>query len=312
MSREILLSPKLESARQRLLHKFETEAGVIDPEKGSFDTPWVNQDIDTRLTEDAATLVAQRFKGSRVTRVVGIPTMGIHFAYATAVKLGGINLVPGRKGTDIPPEWRDRIIIPVRVKSLTRTASYRQFAFNAPLTPEDHLLVVDDFCARGGTGLAVVSEFLKMGVAVSYAVYCAKLFQGGFQRIQDLGVQSYYVVGVTKLSENSISFTMPEAFESGFKAIGPYEERHVPQYKIVLPRDGELIALGRISRPLGVNRYFIIGLAHKLGILETRPQDRPIKPYTQAFIARGDLPTLVKFLEENLGIKMSIKFEGKR
>lgn len=188
----------LDGPAEEVLERFRRQARVADLERGYIHAPWVNLDIDARLQGQAAGLIAQRFQDRDVSRVVGIPVMGVPLATAVAERMG-LPLVPARKDGSVPAAWSGTVLVE-GVSSFT-TGQTATFAFNgAYLSPGDHLLLVDDFCAHGTTGLAIVRAFLERGYRVSLAVYCAKLFQGGLGRIGQLGVETYHVVGIRGLS----------------------------------------------------------------------------------------------------------------
>lgn len=196
------LPPELEADRQRLLRRFRRQAHVSDPVRGYIQAPWVNLDIDAAHQRHAARLIAHRFAGQGVSRVVGIPTLGVPLATTVAEELAR-PLVPGRKDDAVPGAWA-RVVEIEEVASFT-TGRVARFTFNATfLQPGEHLLLVDDFCAHGSTGRTIARGFLQAGYHVSFAAYCAKLFQGGLASIAELGIETFYAVGIAAIRDGQL------------------------------------------------------------------------------------------------------------
>ena len=67
----------------------------------------------------------------------------------------------------------------------------------------DQVLLVDDVCAKGETGVRIVEGLRKRGVkVVGFAVLFDKVFQGGLETVAELGVKVFSCVRVKKLGEN--------------------------------------------------------------------------------------------------------------
>lgn len=202
---EVTLKQKEELLRQ----KFIKEATVADYEKGYISAPWVNQLIDPRLQGYAADLIREHFLKEQITKIVPIPTMGYPIGVAVSERLN-IPLSPGRKGNNIPGAWKNPYVIKEETPSFT-TGEKSSFIFNE-IHPGDHILLVDDFCALGATGYTIANHFISKGIIVSYAVYCAKMFQGGFERIKNSGVSSFCAIGIEKITSEGAIFLSPPHF----------------------------------------------------------------------------------------------------
>lgn len=196
--REILTTEMLRAEENTLRRKFEQEATVTNFEKGYVSAPWVNQEIDPGLQTIAARIIANHFSNG-ITKITGIPNCGVPLAAAVSLEMG-IPLAPSRKGTKIPGAWRNPFIIGEETPSFT-TGEMSTFSFNS-IIPEDYVLLVDDFIALGDTGSSIITALTTKGIRVSFAVYAAKTFQPGFQKIKDLGVNPFYVVGIKTLKED--------------------------------------------------------------------------------------------------------------
>jgi xanthine phosphoribosyltransferase len=205
---------EIESATNRIKEEclrrvFLEEATVTNIEKGYVSVPFVNQLINLELQSLASDLIAFRYRGSGISKVVMVPNSGNPLATTVAERLG-TPLAIGRKGKAIPGSWSNPIVVTESAKSFT-TGEKSQFVFNG-LERGDKVLVVDDVIAHGDTSCLILEEFEKKGVdVVGLSVYFAKLFQPGVQRVkEERGIDPFYVVGIERLNEDgSISLSPP-------------------------------------------------------------------------------------------------------
>jgi len=120
-------------------------------------------------------------------------------------------LVPGRKGEEIPGAWNHPIIIEEKVISFT-TEETSSFVFNG-LEKGDNIYLVDDVVAHGYTACLIIEEFRKRGINVAgMAIYFAKLFQPGIERIkEEIGISPFFVVGIESITpEGKITLSPPQ------------------------------------------------------------------------------------------------------
>jgi adenine/guanine phosphoribosyltransferase-like PRPP-binding protein len=198
--------------REHRLRELFLKAMVTDRKKGYVSAPGVNQLIDVGTQEEAACLVGFWIReiGSKIDKVVGIPYSGVPFATSVAGELK-VPLAPGRKGDDIPGSWQETIIVEEEVPSFT-TGVRSKFVYNN-LPEGDTVLIVDDVVAHGDTAVMTIKEFNKRGITTYLAVYFAKLFQPGVQRIiEETGVEPFYVIGIQEISDTAIKKLSPPQF----------------------------------------------------------------------------------------------------
>lgn len=187
--------------------RFTQDAKVTNFEKGYVSVYWVNHLVDIGYQGFAADLIVHKFNGTKFDKVVGIPNSGIPLATSVAERLRK-PLAPGRKGKDIPGAWRTPIVVEENVASFT-TGEASRFVFNG-LEPGDNVLIIDDVIAHSDTSRRVVEEFRRHNINAELAVYFAKLFQPGVDRLRDeLGIDPFYVIGVSKLTETGVELSPP-------------------------------------------------------------------------------------------------------
>jgi len=195
----------IETKRRVLVDYFEKHAEVQNLEKGYIYAPWVNLEIDPVLQGIAADLVASHFKDKRIDIVSGIPQYGVPFSAAIAERIETVKLITSRKGLIYPPIFGNEVI--VTDTSVSFTTGEKGFSFVFPsiirqrvAEGKNHLLLVDDFCAKGDSARAIIPSLQILGIEVSYAVYVAKIFQGGLGKIRQLGVDAYAVINIEALT----------------------------------------------------------------------------------------------------------------
>lgn len=188
---------------------FVANARVTNPEKGYISAPFVNQLVDLDLQGLASDLVAHKFSKTPIDKVVMIPNSGNPLATTIAERLKK-PLVPGRKGVGIPGAWNKPIVIEEETPSFT-TGEKSSFIFNG-VHEGDKVLLVDDVIAYSYTSGLIVNEFRRNGIEVSgLAVYFAKLFQPGVQRLRDeFNIDPFYVIGIEGMNEDcSVNLSPP-------------------------------------------------------------------------------------------------------
>lgn len=192
--------------RQLLLEEFKKDAKVLDAERGYISVSSFNIRMKPTVLKAAGYLVAQHFAESGVTAVHGIPHSGNFLATAVAMELQAhtteVRLHNSRKDQIIPATWKD--VYRREVRSFTASQGGVDVFSGINLSfvhPKDRLLLVDDVCASGETGLKIIQGLQEKGVTVvGFAVLFDKVFQGGLERISQLGVEVFSCVRVTQVS----------------------------------------------------------------------------------------------------------------
>jgi adenine/guanine phosphoribosyltransferase-like PRPP-binding protein len=114
-----------------------------------------------------------------------------------------VRIHSSRKDQFIPSTWKD--VYRQELKSFT-TSSDRVTVFSGInlsfVKKGDRVLLLDDVCATGETGYHIIEGLRKRGVTVvGYAVLFDKIFQGGLEYIQTLGIKTYSCIRVEKIGK---------------------------------------------------------------------------------------------------------------
>lgn len=186
-----------------LKSEFLREARVLDADKGYISVPSFNLRMKPAILQAAAKAIAGYFKNDRVEVIHGIPHSGNYLATAVSLALGGnLRLHSSRKDQNIPASWKD--VYRQEVRSFTASSAGVDVFSGINLSfvkKGDRVLVLDDVCANGETGYKIVKGLQERGVkVVGFAVLFDKMFQGGLELVQRLGVKVFSCVRVKQIS----------------------------------------------------------------------------------------------------------------
>ncbi|WP_113632867.1 adenine phosphoribosyltransferase [Pectobacterium peruviense] len=132
-------------------------------------------------------MLANRYRNTGVTKVVGTEARGFLFGAPVALALG-VGFVPVRKPGKLP---RPTISESYELEYGSDTLEIHADAISAG----DNVLVIDDLLATGGTLEATVKLIRRLGGTVKDAAFIINLFDlGGEQRLTEMGVTCYSLV----------------------------------------------------------------------------------------------------------------------
>lgn len=185
--------------RSCLEQKFLLGAEVTNIARGFIVASFINRERDPRAQLAAASLIARHFYGVDHNKIVGIPQQGISLASVVASCFNGAIEIVGVKNEPPRPYWED--VVTVQTNSFT---TEKKSVIHIPyMRKGDKILLVDDVCAFGDSAVATVLALRKAGAEVAgLGVYFDKVFQGGLERVENLGVKTYSVIRVKEINEN--------------------------------------------------------------------------------------------------------------
>ncbi|MBJ7221790.1 MULTISPECIES: adenine phosphoribosyltransferase [unclassified Brenneria] len=132
-------------------------------------------------------MLANRYRNTGITKVVGTEARGFLFGAPVALALG-VGFVPVRKPGKLP---RPTISESYELEYGTDSLEIHSDAIGA----DDKVLVIDDLLATGGTVEATVKLIRRLGGAVNDAAFVINLFDlGGAQRLETMGVTCFSLV----------------------------------------------------------------------------------------------------------------------
>ena len=166
---------------------------------------FLNHQMDIELFEKMGEEWKSRFAGKPINKVVTIEASGIGIACIVA-KYFGTPVVFAKKSKSINI---DGDMYVAEVESFTHKCKNQVIVSKKFLSPDDHVLIIDDFLAKGCALQGLISIVNSAGATVEgIGVAIEKGFQIGGQTIRNLGYQleSLAIVDAMDAETGSITF----------------------------------------------------------------------------------------------------------
>lgn len=166
---------------------------------------FLNHQMDIELFEKMGEEWKSRFAGKPINKVVTIEASGIGIACIVA-KYFGTPVVFAKKSKSINI---DGDMYVAEVESFTHKYKNQVIVSKKFLSPDDHVLIIDDFLANGCALQGLISIVNSAGATVEgIGVAIEKGFQIGGQTIRNLGYQleSLAIVDAMDAETGSITF----------------------------------------------------------------------------------------------------------
>ena len=166
---------------------------------------FLNHQMDIELFEKMGEEWKSRFAGKPINKVVTIEASGIGIACIVA-KYFGTPVVFAKKSKSINI---DGDMYEAEVESFTHKCKNQVIVSKKFLSPDDHVLIIDDFLANGCALQGLISIVNSAGATVEgIGVAIEKGFQIGGQTIRNLGYQleSLAIVDAMDAETGSITF----------------------------------------------------------------------------------------------------------
>jgi len=162
---------------------------------------FINHQVDPALMLAVGGALAARFAHLGANKIVTAEISGIAPALMTGLALG-IPVVYARKTKPVTMHPNS---MTAHAPSHTKGVMTELMISPEFLGPRDHVLVIDDFLARGETIRALVELVQKSGAAlVGIGAVIEKRFEGGRSALTDLGVPIETLAVVTSMDNGKI------------------------------------------------------------------------------------------------------------
>ena len=160
------------------------EDGTVKPGYVLKVDSFLNHQMDVQLLDEIGREFKRRFGHKKVTKVLTIESSGIAIALSVAREFG-VPMVFAKKSQSLNIDGDTYV---AEVESYTHKKTNRVIVAKKFLSPEDHVLIVDDFLANGCAlqGLISIVEDAEATV-VGCGIAVEKGFQEGGHRIRNLG-----------------------------------------------------------------------------------------------------------------------------
>jgi len=162
---------------------------------------FINHQVDPALMLAVGGALAARFAHLGANKIVTAEISGIAPALTTALALG-VPVVYARKSKPVTMHPNAML---AHAPSHTKGVMTELMISPEFLGPRDHVLVIDDFLARGETIRALVDLVKKSGATlIAIGAVIEKRFEGGRAALTDLGVPIETLAVITSMDNGQI------------------------------------------------------------------------------------------------------------
>ena len=164
---------------------------------------FINHQMDIPLFREMAREWKRLFAGKPINKVLTIEASGIGIAAVVASELN-VPVVFAKKSMSINLDYDN---YKTQIQSFTHKKIYNVIVSKKFLTPEDHVLIIDDFLANGAALEGLIDLVQQAGATVVGAgIAVEKAFQPGGERIRAKGVRVESLARVKEMHEGEIVF----------------------------------------------------------------------------------------------------------
>ena len=158
--------------------------GVVKPGNVLKVDSFLNHRIDVALVDEMAREFKRRFAGRPITKVLTIEASGIAIACSVAREFG-VPMVFAKKSKSVN---LDGDMYVAEVESFTHKKTNKVVVAKKYISPDDHVLIVDDFLANGCALQGLISIVDSAEATVEgLGIAIEKGFQEGGYRLRNLG-----------------------------------------------------------------------------------------------------------------------------
>lgn len=165
---------------------------------------FLNHQLDLQLLDEMGKEFCRRFAGKPITKVLTIESSGIAIAYPVAQQLG-VPLVVAKKSQSLN---LDGELYVAEIDSFTQKAVQKVIVSKKYLSPEDRVLIIDDFLANGYALQGLISLVEAADATVEgLGIAIEKGFQKGGKRMRNLGYHLESLAIIESMDETSGTVT---------------------------------------------------------------------------------------------------------
>ena len=166
---------------------------------------FINHQMDIKLFEEMAKEWKRLFADKKINKILTIEASGIGIAAIVAREFD-VPVVFAKKSKSINLDDNN---ISTKIQSFTHSKIYDVIVSKKFLSPEDHILIIDDFLANGCALLGLTNLVESAGATVEgIGIAIEKGFQQGGKIIREKGYQleSLAIVESMNAADNTITF----------------------------------------------------------------------------------------------------------
>ena len=165
---------------------------------------FLNHQIDVTLFNQMGEEFKRRFAQETVTKILTIEASGIAVACITAQYFGNVPVVFAKKqaSSNLSAD-----VYSSEVYSFTKNKTFQIRVDRAYLSPDDSVLIIDDFLANGNAALGLADIVQQSGAQVAgVGIVIEKGFQDGRKRLVERGYHVESLAIVQAIREGKVIF----------------------------------------------------------------------------------------------------------
>ncbi|WP_105206529.1 xanthine phosphoribosyltransferase [Streptococcus suis] len=164
---------------------------------------FLTHQVDFRLMKEMGQVLADTYRSKEITKVVTIEASGIAPAVYVAESLD-VPMIFAKKHKNIT---MTEGILTAEVYSFTKQVTSTVSIASKFLSPEDRVLIVDDFLANGQAAKGLIDIIQQAGAQVAgVGIIIEKSFQDGRQLLLDAGVPVTSLARIEKFQDGQVVF----------------------------------------------------------------------------------------------------------
>ena len=168
---------------------------------------FINHQMDIPLFREMAKEWKRLFAGKPINKVLTIEASGIGIAAIVASEFN-VPVVFAKKSMSINLDYNN---YETKIQSFTHKKIYNVIVSKKFLTPEDHVLIIDDFLANGKAALALKNLCEQAGATVQgIGIVIEKGFQPGGDELRKKGIHLESLAIVESMDEKTGTITFRE------------------------------------------------------------------------------------------------------
>lgn len=189
----------MELLEQRILQEGRIKPGNI-LKVDSF----INHQMDIKLFNEMGKEFKRLFAGDQITKILTLEASGIGIAVITAQYFDHCPVIFAKKTKS---KNLDGELLLSKVQSYTRGTTFDIQVARRFLTPQDRVLLIDDFLATGQAMMGLVDIVKQSGAQLAgCGIIIEKGFQDGGDTIRRMGVRVESLAIIDSIDNNHIVF----------------------------------------------------------------------------------------------------------
>ena len=164
---------------------------------------FLNHGVDARLMYDIGTYFKEYYKNHGITKIFTIESSGIAPTVMTAMQMELPMVTLKKQNSKI----LNGDVYQTTVHSFTKGSDYELTLSKKYISPDDNILVIDDFLANGEAALGAIRLIEEAGAKVAgVGIVIEKSFQPGRAILDEKGYDVYSLARIGKLGKGIIEF----------------------------------------------------------------------------------------------------------